>query len=240
MTQSNGQIERDFTPVGFPGCVARSARALFFGGSFDPVHLGHVELTLAAARAWGGDGAWAVFVPAARSPHKTKGPAEDRHRVEMLRLGLRGRSNWWIWEQELLDADQNLGEPSYWADTWLIARSLLSGERAFLIGTDQALSMHRWHRYAEFWRDAVVMRRGDGSDDDFIAAMRATGAWSDAEIRHWSSRLIDVPIMDVSSTEIRGAMSAHENARSDHPVKGLDPGVFRYISERGLYRGVDD
>lgn len=227
-------IERDWEAVAVPGCVASAGRALLFGGSFDPVHRGHVELALAAAKGWGE--AWAVFVPAARSPHKESEPTPDRHRVEMLRLALRGERRWWIWEQELRDAGRNPGEPSYWADTWAVSRRVFAGERAFLIGTDQALSMHRWRRYEEFWRDALVMRRGDLSDDAFGDRLRSTGAWSDADIDHWLSRLIDVPRVDASSTAIRAALASRENARGEVP-EGLDPGVFRYIDERGLYRG---
>jgi len=236
------QIERGYATIAVPGCAARADRVLFLGGSFDPVHMGHVGLALSAARAWGGDEAWVVFVPAARSPHKDREPTADRHRLEMLRLALRGRRRWWIWDQELRDAGLNPGEPSYWADTWAIAKQTFGGGdgRAFLIGTDQALSMHRWRRSNEFWRDALVMRRGDGSDDDFAGALRGTGAWSEADIGHWMSRVVDVPVMDVSSTAIREGLSARENARGEGPVRqavdGLDPGVFRYIAERGLYR----
>lgn len=209
---------------------------LFFGGSFDPVHRGHVELATAAARAWGGPDAWTVFVPAARSPHKPEPPAPDRHRVEMLRLALRGHRRWWVWDQELQDADLHPGKPSYWADTWAIARQVFGGGpgRAFLIGTDQALSMHRWHRYTEFWRDALVMRRGDLTDAAFGEAMLATGAWTDTEVGAWLERLVDVPRVDASSTRIRAAL-AQENTRGE-PVEGLDPGVRSYVLERGLYR----
>jgi nicotinate-nucleotide adenylyltransferase len=229
----HADIQRASVPIAVPFCVASGPRVLLFGGSFDPVHRGHVELTLAAARAWGGADAWSVFVPAARSPHKDRGPAADRHRVEMLRLGLRGRRNWWIWTQELQDAGLNPGEPSYWADTWAISGEVFRGERAFLIGTDQALSMHRWRRYDEFWRDAVVMRRGGLSDDGFAGAMRDTGAWGEADIGRWVSRLVDVPRVDASSTAIRAAL-AQPSTRAQR-IEGLEPCVRSYIVERGLY-----
>lgn len=229
-------IERTWERVAVPRAVAAAPRVLLFGGSFDPVHRGHTELALAAARRWGGPGCWAVFVPAARSPHKQHEPIPDRHRVEMLRLSLRNAERWWIWEQELSDAELNPGAPSYWADTWMISRRVFGGERAFLIGTDQALSMYRWHRYETFWHEALVMRRGDGSDVGFLESMHATGAWSDADLAHWQSRLVDVPTVDVSSSSIRETLGAQENARREFP-DGLDPGVFRYIEQRGLYRG---
>lgn len=217
-----------------PPPVARADRVLFFGGSFDPPHAGHAGLPFEVAARWAGKTAWVVFVPAARSPHKPTAPVPDRHRVEMLRIGLRGRSRWWIWPQELADAALNPGQPSYWADTWSIARRVFAArDRAFLIGTDQALAMHRWHRYAEFWRDALVMRRGDQSESGFRDAMTATGAWSDADIAHWMSRLIETPTVNASSTAIRSALA--DPAQRKTPIEGLDRGVQKYILDRGLY-----
>ncbi|MCH8508895.1 MAG: hypothetical protein LAT64_09040, partial [Phycisphaerales bacterium] len=166
MTPTGQTIERATRPVPVPPVVAHAQRVLFFGGSFDPPHAAHAALPFAIAEArWPGDRPWVVFVPAARSPHKEHAPTDDRHRIEMLRLALRGgrgRARWWIWTQELEDAALNPGRPSYWADTWAIARRTFTGERAFLIGTDQALSMHRWRRYTEYWRDALVMLRPGG------------------------------------------------------------------------------
>jgi nicotinate (nicotinamide) nucleotide adenylyltransferase len=222
--------------VALPPVVASSEPVLFFGGSFDPAHAGHAALPFEVARRrWPGRETWVVFVPAARSPHKAEPPAPDRHRVEMLRVGLRGQRRWWIWEQELADAGLNAGQPSYWADTWAIAGGVFSArERAFLIGVDQAESMHRWARYREFWADALVMFRADDiTDNAFADRMRATGAWTPAEIDHWVSRLVRTPVVDASSTEIRVHLAdpTKRNAR----IEGLDPGVQKYVLEKGLY-----
>lgn len=223
-------------PVPVPPRVRAADPVLFFGGSFDPPHAGHAALPFeVASRRWPGRAAWVVFVPAARSPHKPGPPAPDPHRVEMLRLALRCRSRWWIWEQELADARLNPGQPSYWADTWAIAARVFNArERSFLIGVDQAESMHRWARYQEFWPDALVMHRAETlTESQFADRMRATGAWSAAEIDRWVSRLVRTPVVDASSTAIRAALAdpAQRNARID----GLDPGVRKYIAERGLY-----
>lgn len=234
------QIERRFGPVGVPGCVRDAERVLFFGGSFDPPHLGHATLPFEVAeRLWPGQGAWVVFVPAARSPHKQAEPAPDADRVEMLRLALRGQRRWWVWEQELRDAALNPGSPSFWADTRQIARQVFNTRPfAFLIGVDQALAMHRWRRYREFWSEVVVMARGEEiTPDGFGSLMAATGAWSPDEVDHWVARLVKTGVVEASSTGVRAALAdpAKRNAR----VEGLDPGVHRYILDRGLYRSVD-
>lgn len=230
--------KRATEPLPIPDSLAAADPILFFGGSFDPPHQAHASLPFAVAAArWPGltPAPWVVFVPAARSPHKPDAPAADRHRVEMLRLTLRHQSRCWIWEQELADAPLNPAQPSFWADTWSIARRTFAPrDLAFLIGTDQAESMHRWRRYQEFWQDALVMLRAEElTESDFAARMRATGAWSPAEIDHWVSRLVRTPVIDASSTHIRAALAdpTKRNAR----IEGLDPGVQKYILENGLY-----
>lgn len=234
--QPSLSVERATVPLPVPRSVGSADPVLFFGGSFDPPHRAHVTLPFAVAAArWPDRSSWVVFVPAARSPHKPDAPAEDRHRMEMLRLALRDQTRWWIWEQELADADLNPGQPSFWADTWSIARrTFVAREHAFLIGVDQAESMHRWRRYREFWQDALVMLRAEElTESDFAARMRATGAWKPDEIDHWVSRLVRTPVVDASSTHIRAALAdpIQRNAR----VEGLDPGVQKYILANNLY-----
>jgi nicotinate-nucleotide adenylyltransferase len=236
MASPGHPVERASEPLTLPGSIAAADPVLLFGGSFDPPHRAHAALPFAVAAArWPGRTPWVVYVPAARSPHKQAHPAPDRHRVEMLRLALRARNRWWPWEQELADAALNPGRPSYWADTWSIARRKFAArERAFLIGVDQAESMHRWRRYQEFWQDALVMLRAEEpTESEFADRMRATGAWTTTEIDRWVSRLVRTPVIDASSTHIRAALAdpAKRNAR----IEGLDPGVQKYILAKGLY-----
>jgi nicotinate (nicotinamide) nucleotide adenylyltransferase len=236
VTIGTGNIERAFRPCRVPACIAGADAVLFFGGSFDPPHTGHADLPFRAARArWPGRRVPVIFVPAARSPHKDRDPTPDRHRVEMLRLSLRGRKDWWIWEQELDDAALNPGAPSYWADTWAIARRVFAArDRAFLIGTDQAVSMHRWRRFEEFWTDAlVVLRPGGPGPDELARVLAGTGAWSEADIGRWMSRLVRTETVDASSTAIRDVLS--DPARRNARIEGLDPGVQKYVLDRGLY-----
>lgn len=223
-----------------PGFVRDAEPVLFFGGSFDPPHRAHAALPFAVAgRLWPGRAAWVVYVPAARSPHKESFPAPDADRVEMLRLALRGQRRWWVWEQELRDAALNPGCPSFWADTRQIARRVFHARPfAFLVGVDQALAMHHWQRHREFWAEAVVMARGEEiTPDRFTAAMAATGAWTAGEVDHWVGRLVPAGVVEASSTGVRATLAdpAKRNAR----VEGLDPGVQRYILDRGLYRRID-
>lgn len=224
-------VTRRTRPVDLPGSVLDAPARLFFGGSFDPPHVAHTELppTAAAALAQGvgvdPSQVPVVYIPAARSPHKDHAPASDEHRLAMLGLALEGVSHpYCVWTQELGDSALNPGDPSYWADTWAIVRAACpSGVNRFLIGTDQARSMHKWTRFREFWRDALVIRRDDG---DVIADLRATGAWSEEELAHWAASLVENELIDAASSDLR---EAQKNTHA------LDERVRAYIEANGLY-----
>ncbi len=120
------------TPL--PPCVSRAAHVILFGGSFDPVHLGHTLLARAACdhvqRAAGQSPA-ILFIPAARSPHKSATPsASDPQRIAMLRLAInadRRLSFADVWTDELDRAAATPGTPSYTVDTLRRARAALDG-----------------------------------------------------------------------------------------------------------------
>lgn len=154
----------------------------------------------------------------------------------MLRIGLNRSTGWEIWEQELQDAGLNPDQPSYWADTWAIVRGMnLAGTDRFLIGADQVCSMHRWRRFAEFWKDAlVVLRDKTDSAKGLISQLQSEGNWSEQDIEHWERQIITAPTIDASSTTIRAALQSPSSR--NHPITGLDPDVQRYIVEHELYK----
>ena len=140
-----------------------------------------------------------------------------------------------VWTHELDSGADTPGAPSYWADTWSRVRAVCdTGENRFLIGADQALSMHKWRRYDEFWRDATVMLRDDASHaDDLIRSLRELGVWTEEDLSHWASRVVRVGMVEASSTRIRTALTDPEKRK--HPIDGLDDRVLEYIVSRGLY-----
>ena len=216
---------------------SRLAGGLFFGGSFDPPHLGHARLPDAVFERLGYESEDLVYAPAARSPHKSGAPTPPHHRVAMLRLVLPRGRNSWIWTEELDRAVSEPGEPSYWAKTWTKVIDSCTGDRPrFLIGADQAVSMHRWFSYETIWRDAVVMLRDDQDDAGrLIGTMEQTEAWSADELEQWRSMIVRVPMIDASSTRVREALRAP--ATRENPIAGLDDRVHSYILEHGLYTG---
>ncbi len=180
------------------------------GGSFDPVHRGHLALAEGARDALRLDRV--LLVPAARQPHKPAGPvasAEDRY--AMLRLATRGRRG-----IELSDLELERPGPSYTVDTLRALRQSLpaDGELFLLLGADAA---------ADFpgWRDAEAI----GRLATVVPCSRPGHALPDGD-----RSVVPVTTPDVSATAIRRRVARGE------PVADLvGPDVAAYIAARGLY-----
>src|ERR1035441_9971063 len=127
-----------------------------FGGSFDPVHLGHLLVAQAAVEELGLDRLF--FIPAAQSPFKPENkPAPDAVRLQLLRLALAGKTNCEIDEQEI-----RRGGISYTVDTLRDYAKRFSGAKLFyLIGADKrrsstnGASRRNWLGSRSLWRFRV-------------------------------------------------------------------------------------
>ncbi|HTW91587.1 MAG TPA: nicotinate-nucleotide adenylyltransferase [bacterium] len=126
-----------------------------FGGSFNPIHFGHLLAVDEVGRQLRLDRV--LFVPAARPPHKREPLAAYRHRLEMTRLAVEGERGF-----ELCRIEEHRPGPSYTADTLIELRSLHPDAALFLIvGSDQYREVSTWHRPDLLTRLAriVVMSR---------------------------------------------------------------------------------
>jgi nicotinate-nucleotide adenylyltransferase len=125
----------------------RSSRVAFFGGSFDPPHLGHLAVARAAQTALGLDSV--LFAPVGAQPLKPLGStASFTHRLAMTRLAIASSPGFAI---SLADAPKPSGQPNYTLDTLLALRAELPpGSSLFcLMGADSLAGFRRWHRAAE-------------------------------------------------------------------------------------------
>ena len=232
------------TPLPLPTAVPL---VIFFGGTFDPPHTAHIDLpqqvrAQVESRDHLGSNAWLVYVPAARSPHKTDIPAAtDAQRLDMLRLALAGVERATVWTDEL-DRAVAPDQPSYTVDTLARARDWLNRTGSthtrlrLLIGADQAAAFHRWReprRIIEL-AEPIVMGRGDGdtSADTILQSLRATGFWSDAELEQWRGRIIPIVPNPASATAIRRALA---DGRPADAAAMLPPAVLGYITSHRLY-----
>jgi nicotinate-nucleotide adenylyltransferase len=191
-----------------------------FGGTFDPVHEGHLRPIDAVVQSLGLDRVY--YVVNRRSPWKPQAVSADpRHRVAMVALALAGRPRCVLSFSEL-----DRPEPSYTVDTLReFAREFPSDERYFLLGSDACASFPRWHEPEEILRLARLAV--------FVREPFEPGAilnqpfWADRE----NSILIFGSVrVTISSTDLRSAVSRAES------ISGLTPkAVEEYIFKQRLY-----
>lgn len=194
---------------------------LFFGGSFDPVHIGHLIVARDVMEVLGFEKV--VFVPAHQAPLKEPHMASPEDRLEMLRLSFEGFDNFEVSEMEI-----KRGGISYTVDT---ARELYKNlrERPFLlIGADSFLSLHLWrepHKLVSLARFVVVDR--EGKWDKVKSYIRENfPKLKEGEDFH----VVSVRRIDISSTEIR------ERIRKGKSIKWMVPDkVEDYILTKALY-----
>jgi nicotinate-nucleotide adenylyltransferase len=193
--------------------MSREARVGIFGGSFDPVHLGHLLVAHAAREEMQLERL--LFMPASRSPFKRQiPPANDDVRLKMLRLALAGLT--WC---DVRDDELRRGGMSYTVDTVRRLSASEPGNRFFLlIGEDNLAGLSDW-READLLVTLV----------DFIMVPRPGVAPAEAPAKARIHRLRGWPI-EVSSSEIR------RRVRAGLPVDHLvPPPVAEVIRNYRLY-----
>lgn len=225
---------------------------ILFGGSFDPPHLAHVRLPQQARLAWAAENSidpartLLAYIPAARSPHKASAPqATDAQRLEMLALALGPAladvaSPTAIWPVELERAAVATG-PSYTIDTVTTLRGRLDADGQgrtrlhLLIGADQLLALHRWHRPRELVALAppiVMLRPPHDQPEPLAKALLETDAWSPGDLALLLAALVTLSTMDTSSTAARTAAAANGFVSLEAIVGAA---VAGYIRQHGLY-----
>jgi nicotinate-nucleotide adenylyltransferase len=182
-----------------------------FGGSFDPVHLGHLLVAQAAVEELGLDRLF--FIPAAQSPFKPANqPAPAATRLQLLRLALAGKANCEIDDQEL-----RRGGVSYTVETVRdYAKRFPQAELFYLIGADNAAKLNEWREASELARLAqfVVTPRPGETPVNFPTPFHGRTlngfplAVSSSEIR--ARVKAGLPIEPLVPTAVAGAIRAAE------------------------------
>ncbi len=195
------------------------------GGTFDPIHFGHLLLAEFCREQCALDQVW--FVPAAVSPHKQGQLATAaEQRVEMLKLAMGGHEAFHVWPGEL-----ERGGVSYTVETLeqLVAEDA-TRELFFLMGADSLADLPTWRNPERICELAipVVVRRTPSPEPDF------------SHVANWvSAKRLDIikrsqvilPLIELSSREIRRRISAGHSIRYQTPRA-----VEMYIATHGLYR----
>lgn len=227
---------RPITPWPLPA----ASRVILVGGTFDPVHQGHV-LAATRLRAVADPEASLLFVPAAASPFKVGAQtAPPEARTAMLALALRGVPNAAIWTDELDRADR-APQPSYMIDTVRRALAVAFAGTSFrlLIGADQALRFREWKDAKDLFAAApplVVLRDPIRDRGTLVERMGAQRVWTAEELARWADAAFDVgDDLPQSSTEVREAVA--RGGAGAVPEGWLHPAVAEYIRVHGLYAG---
>lgn len=190
------------------------------GGTFDPIHYGHLALAEDVRAALGLD--QLVFIPAAQQPFKRGQRVTPAHqRLEMLRLACAGNPHFAISTIELDRAGV-----SYTAVTLEALHRQQLGELFFLVGADTLMDMPRWYlagQIAQYATVVGVQRPGVALDATRLLAQMPSLAGR--------LQVHPGPDMNVSSTELR------ERVASGRSIRYFTPdSVVEYIQVQGLYR----
>lgn len=201
-------------------------KVILFGGSFDPIHKGHLDVAQSAREALKAQRV--IFIPARRSPLKEQFPAAPAaDRLEMIRLAIAGRA-----EMDVSDCEFRRPDPSYTLDTVQEFRRMLGPEAAlyWLVGADAVRELPHWYRVHELLRlcTFAVMYRAGYALPDFD---QLDPWFSRDEIESLRHNVVAVPLIDISSTVVRRRLAAGEE------VEDLLPeAVCKYIRRKGLYQ----
>lgn len=226
----------------------------FFGGSFDPPHLGHLAVARVAREALRLDSV--LFAPVGAQPLKPQGStAAFEDRLQMTKLAIKGERGFTV---STIDAPNPAGQPNYTLETlWRLREDLPTDTLLFcLMGADSFLTLHQWHRAAEipFAATLIVASRPGQNLADLTSALpseltvQPQGAESGPRravqrqsfVLHNASgqkaafHLLPGLDVEISASEIRRQIRNEAGAASGPEL--LPPAVARYIRERGLYQ----
>ena len=210
-------------------CYESGRRIVWFGGTFDPVHNGHLEIARFVADQLPAD--LVVMAPAACNPLKAAPMADQDNRLAMLKMA--------VGDDPLFEVDPvelKRPQPSYTIDTMeLVISEREDDEIFFLTGADSLEDFASWHRVGELMKMVSILvacRPPTGpahvqsiveSIEDSLGIGRGNSNIS----------ILSSPLIDISSTDIRNRIS---NGVS---VDGMLPAlVEQYIRQKGLYNGI--
>ncbi|MFI8415356.1 nicotinate-nucleotide adenylyltransferase [Serratia sp. NPDC078593] len=206
-----------------------------FGGTFDPIHYGHLRPVEVLANEVGLN--QIMLLPNHVPPHRPQPEANAQQRLKMLELAIADKPLFAVDDREL-----HRTSPSYTIETLETIRQERGNQQplAFIIGQDSLLSLHKWHR----WQDLlgvchllVLARPGYDNRMEtpalqrWLESHRVTDAAQLSNQPHGFIYLADTPLLEISATEIRERR--HRGVSCDDL---LPRSVQRYIVLQGLYR----
>ena len=178
---------------------------IIFGGGFDPVHLGHINMALVARDTLKGE---VIFVPAKVAIWKEDSISKE-HKLAMLRLAIAKYDGFSIDEYELNQDDQ----PRSYQTVAYFKKKYPKDKLFFLIGQDQVNSFDQWANPEEIMKNAQI-----------VYYQRPKHIFNQANVERFKMMAIEGPVVDVSSSDIR-----------DLKALAIDEDVLKYIEDNNLY-----
>jgi len=204
------------------------AETVLFGGTFDPVHNGHLVVARALAEQRGFERI--ALVPAASPPHKPPPRASGEHRLAMLRLAIAADTLFDVCELEL-----RRGGPSYTYDTLTEIRACVGAKKKvfWVIGADMLEDLPRWHRASEVLElaEMIVLVRSPWHERLEAILEGLAGTFSREQVQVLLESVVNTPILHVSSSEVRRRVACGQSVQDLVPAS-----VASYIERHGLYR----
>ena len=205
-------------------------RIVLFGGTFDPIHCGHLIVARAFCEQCGFEKI--TFIPASSPPHKEGAHASGEHRLAMLKLAVKSEERAEIFD--ICEIELARTGCSYTFDTLEELRRINGAdtELVWVVGADMLEELPCWHRVeevVELARIVIAVRPPwDEQIDEIFGTLR--GKFSDAQVDRLMESVIQTPLINISSTQIRRRVRAGES------IKNLTPYcVIDYIKKHDLY-----
>jgi nicotinate-nucleotide adenylyltransferase len=198
-----------------------------FGGTFDPIHLGHLIIAEQTRDKLKLDKI--IFVPNGNPPHKINSFTDKKFRLEMLNLAIEDNEKF-----EISDIEINKTGYCYTLDMIKELKQIFNKELFFIMGADSLVNIKTWYKYEELLKlcNFIIFPRIFKND--------TMEQWEKNKLQDWVSKnltseenkfiFIDFPIIEISSTEIRRKI--RENSSIKYMVP---PKVITYIYENNIY-----
>lgn len=194
-----------------------------FGGTFDPIHIGHIHIAYEALYKLNLDEV--VFVPNGHPPHKrNKSVTKENIRYEMVEEAIKGEKRFSISNYEI-----NNSKLSYTYDTLIHFNKLEPNTKwYFLVGVDSLMNFNKWKNIDIILKNCtlVVFSRSGYMKDEIFETKKFL-----EEKYYTSIVLLNMPVFDISSTDIKKRMEKDEKVYYMLPL-----GVMKIINKYNLYR----
>lgn len=205
--------------------MSNSERIILFGGSFDPMHKGHLGVALHALRELQAEKLF--FVPAGQSPHKKQPHTAQVHRLEMIQCAIEPFEGMLVSDCELHRAG-----PSYTLDTVRHFRERFGADidLYWLIGADQLADLAKWYHIDELLSEChicTMVRAGYAVPD----MSRFKGVFGPEIVERLRRDTLYTPLIPINSTDIRNRIR-----QGSMPYDDLPECVAKYIEKHQLYR----